>query len=144
MSFSTHIIAADDDDFPALASAADPLSEWSGIEAPGFDTTKLALLDCLLTGDLLQTALERYQPLYSVGDETIVVRLSDFVVEKLAAFDAEALAEIAGELAATQDFEREQWPVDAVSGRLSELAELAQLAESQGQALFARIVLALD
>lgn len=144
MSFSTQIIAAADEDFLALASAADPLNEWSGIEAPGFDTTKLALLDCLLTGDLLQTALERYEPIYAVGEETTIVRLSDFVVDRLAAFDADALREIAVELAATQDFEREQWPVDTVLGQLAELAELAQLAESQGQALFARIVLSFD
>ena len=47
-----------------------------------------------------------------------------------------ASAEVARELAASEEFEREQWELDTVLGQLIELAELAQLAESQGQALF--------
>ena len=144
MRFLTHIIAADAEDLAAIAVAADPLGNWSGIEAPGFDTIKFALLHSLLTGDPLHTALERYQPICTVADETIVLHLSDLVVEKLASFDEDALRAMAGELAATQDFENEQWSTESVLARLGEFAELAQLAESQGQTLFARIVLQLD
>ena len=144
MRFLTHIIAADADDLAAIAVAPDPLANWSGIEAAGFDTVKFALLHSLLTGDALQTALERYQPICSVADEAIVLHLSEFVTERLAACDEAALQELAGELAATQDFENEQWPVETVLARLTELGELSQLAESQGQALFARIALQVD
>ena len=144
MRFITHIIAADVEDLAAIAVAPDPLANWSGVEAAGFDTIKFALLHSLLTGDPLQTALERYQPICTVADETIILHLSELVVEKLASFGEDALLELAGELAATQDFENEQWAVETVFARLSELAELAQLAESQGQALFARIALQLD
>lgn len=144
MRFITHIIAADAEDLAAVAVAPDPLANWSGIEAAGLDTVQFALLHSLLTGDTLQTALERYQPICAIADETIVLHLSELVVEKLASFDEDALHELANELAATQDFENEQWSVETVLARLSELAELAQLAESQGQALFARIALQLD
>ena len=144
MRFITHITAADVEDLAAIAVAPDPLANWSGVEAAGFDTIKFALLHSLLTGDPLQTALERYQPICTVADETIILHLSELVVEKLASFGENALLELAGELAATQDFENEQWTVETVLARLSELAELAQLAESQGQALFARIALQLD
>ena len=144
MRFITHIIAADVEDLAAIAVAPDPLANWSGVEAAGFDTIKFALLHSLLTGDPLQTALERYQPICTVADETIVLHLSDLVVEKLASFDEDALQAMAGELAATQDFENEQWSTESVLARLGEFAELAQLAESQGQTLFARIALQLD
>lgn len=144
MRFLTHIIAADADDLAAIAVASEPIANWSGIEAPGFDTVKFALLHSLLTGDPLHTALERYQPICTVADETIVLHLSDLVVERLASFGEDALSDLADELAATQDFENEQWPVETVLARLVELAELAQLAESQGQRLFARIALHLD
>ena len=102
MRFITHIIAADAEDLAAIAVAPDPLGNWSGVEAPGFDTVKFALLHSLLTGDPLHTALERYQPICTVADETIILHLSDLVVEKLASFDEDALQELAGELAATQ------------------------------------------
>ena len=144
MRFITHIIAADAEDLAAIAVAPEPLANWSGVEAPGFDTVKFALLHSLLTGDPLHTALERYQPICTVADETIILHLSDLLVERLASFDEDALHELAGELAATQDFENEQWTVETVLARLGEFAELAQLAESQGQALFARIALQLD
>ena len=144
MRFLTHIIAADAEDLAAIAVAAEPLTNWSGIEAAGFDTVKFALLHSLLTGDPLHIALERYQPICTVADETIVLHLSDLLVERLASFDEDALRDLATELAATQDFENEQWSVETVLGRLGELAELAQLAESQGQTLFARIALQLD
>ena len=85
-----------------------------------------------------------FPPICTVADESIILHLSELVVEKLASFGENALLELAGELAATQDFENEQWTVETVLARLSELAELAQLAESQGQALFARIALQLD
>lgn len=141
MRFLTHIIAAEAEEIGALGGSPDPLEQWSGIEAPGFDTDKFALLHSLLTGDTLQTALERYQPIYTLADETLVLHLSGFLVDRLASFDEDALHELAVELAATQDFENEQWPAETVLGLLTELAELAQLAESQGQSLFARITL---
>ena len=140
----THIVAADADEFLAVGEAANPLEQWSGFAAAGFDTVKIALLHCLLTGDTLQAALDRHQPLYLSSDEAIVVRLADETCEKLAAFDPQALSELARELAATADFEAERRPVDDVLALLSEVAELAQLAESQGQALFARIALLAD
>lgn len=144
MRFESYIIAADADELLALGESSNPLDEWSGIETPGFDTVKIATLHCLLTGDTLQTALELYEPVYPSSDETGILRIADAVLEKLAGFDDDALRAVAYELAATEDFEAEHWSVDDVLSRLSEIAELAQLAESQGQALFARIVLLLD
>lgn len=144
MRFETHIIAADADELAEVGEAANPLEQWSAIEAPGVDTFKLATLHGLLTGDTLQTALERYEPAYLGDNDAIVLRIADEVVDKLAAFGDDALRDVAIELAASEDFEKEHWPVDAVAGLLGELAELAQLAESQGQALFARIAVHHD
>jgi hypothetical protein len=65
-----------------------------------------------------------------------VVRVADLVLEKLATYDDEALAQLAQELAATEDFEIEEWLVDDVHALLMQCAQLARLADSQGQSLF--------
>ncbi len=136
MEIMTNIIAAEEEEYAAVGESSCPLDEWSGIEVPGLDTVKVALLHCLLTGDTLQMALDLYEPFYVAENETIVLRLADALLEKLAVLDADALENVASELAATEEYEREEWAVEDVLGQLTELAELAQLAESQGQVLF--------
>ena len=136
MEVVTHVVAAEEEKLAFVGESNAPLDEWSGIEVPGLDTAKFAMLHCLLTTDTLQVALDRCQPVYVSENETIVLRIADEVLEKLAAFDAEALESVAIELAATDEFEKAEWSLEDVLGQLTELAELAQLAESQGQALF--------
>ena len=66
----------------------------------------------------------------------MVLRLADEVVEKLAMLEEDALSRVAEELSATEEFELEQWDAGEVEDMVMELAELAQLAQSQDQALF--------
>ena len=136
MDFVTLVMAAGEDEYMAIGDSPNPLDEWSGIEAPGVDTVKLATLHCLLADDSLQAALDLYEPIYESANDTIVIRLPDQIVERLAELDEDGLENVAGELVATEEYEREQWDVEELLARLSDLAELAQLAESQGQALF--------
>jgi hypothetical protein len=144
MEFMTNIVAAEEDEYTAIGESTCPLDEWSGIEAPGLDTVKVALLHCLLTGDPLQMALDLYEPVYVSESETLVLRIAEELLEKLAVLDEEALENVASELAASEDFESEQWAADDVLAQLTELADLAQLAESQGQALFVWMALVQD
>lgn len=136
MELMTTIVAAEEDEYTAVAESSCPLDQWSGIEAPGLDTVKVAILHCLLTGDPLQMALDLYEPVYVTESETVVFRIAEELLEKLAVLDEEALKNVASELAATEDFECEQWEADDILAQLTELADLAQLAESQGQSLF--------
>lgn len=141
MDIMTNIIAAEEDEYTAIGESACPLDEWSGIEAPGLDTLKVVTLHCLLTGDSMQMALDLYEPVYISASETVVLRIADELLEKLAALDEDALESVAGELAASEEFEADEWDPEDVLAQLTELAELAQLAESQGQNLFAWIFL---
>ncbi len=136
MEILTHVIAAEEDALVQVGESTAPLDEWSGVSTPAWDTAKFAMLHCLLTEDTLQTALDRCQPVYLSDNEIIVLRVADQVQEKLAAFDAPALECVAVELAASDEFEKANWRVEDVLALLVELAELAQLAESQGQVLF--------
>ncbi len=137
MQFASWIVAAGDDEYADVGEAAQPLNDWSGIESPGFDTECLAALDALLSGDTWQAALDRYEPVYvSVGDDTAVLRLTDELLAALAAIDDEVIESLAAELAAAEAFEEAGWPEERVFDLLSELAALAQLAESQAQNLF--------
>ena len=142
MEFVTYIVAAEEDECMVVGESSCPMDEWSGIEAPGLDTVKIAMLHCLLVGDTLQTALDLYEPVYVAESEAVVLRIADDVLEKLTVLDEDALESVATELATTDEFEREQRNVEDVLAHLIELAELAQLAESQGQVLFVWMSLA--
>jgi len=84
----------------------------------------------------MQMALDLYEPAYVSAGETVVLRLADELLAKLALLSGEALENVASELALTEEFERDHWEAEAVLEQLAELSGLAQLAESQGQVLF--------
>ncbi|HRC61343.1 conserved hypothetical protein [Candidatus Propionivibrio aalborgensis] len=144
MEIVTHIVAADDDEYQAVGDSINPLDEWSGIEAPRLDTIKIATLHSLLTGDPLQVALDLYEPVYVAENETVVLRIADELMEKLATLDEDELENVAIEVAATEEFETEQWDTEDIQEQLILLGDLAQLAESQGQALFVWMCLLQD
>jgi hypothetical protein len=132
----TNIVAAEEDEYAAIGESLRPLEEWSGIERRGIDTAKIATLHCLLTGEEFDMAISAYEPVYVGGEGAIVLRLADEVAQRLATLDEEALELVAGELAATEDFEMEQWDPDEVLALVLDLADLARLADAQGQVLF--------
>lgn len=136
MGILTNIVAAEEDEFAAIGDSLHPVEEWSGLERRDIDTAKIATLHCLLTGDELEQALYVYEPLYVGVEGAMVLRLADEVVDKLASLDQDALDQVGAELAATEEFEMEQWDPDEVQDMVLELAELAQLAQSQEQSLF--------
>lgn len=137
MAILTSIIAAEDEELEAIGESLNPIEEWSGIQMRDLDTAKIATLHCLLTGDLFDDALAHYEPVYvSNAEGALVLRLTDEVMQQLAELDDEALEEVAAELSATEEFENEEWDDDQVTAMLADLAQLARLADSQGQALF--------
>jgi len=132
----TNIIAAEEDEYVAIGESLRPVDEWSGIERRGIDTAKIATLHCLLTGDEFEEAVGGYEPVYVADEGAVVLRLADEVMERLATLDEDALELVAEELAATEEYEMEQWETAEVQAMVFELADLARLAESQGQVLF--------
>ena len=137
MGIVTNIIAAEDDEIEAIGESLHPVDKWSGIEMRDVDTAKIATLHSLLTGDLFDDAVAHYEPVYVSNVEgALVLRLADEVTERLAELDEEPLDQVAAELAPTEEFESTGWEEEAIAAMLAELAELARLADSQGQALF--------
>jgi hypothetical protein len=134
MGLLVNIVVADEEEIEAVGLSQHPVDEWSGIEAREIDTAKLAMLHCLLTGDNFEDALSAYEPVF-VGDEegAVVLRLPNEVADKLASFEEEALEQVGEELAATEEFEMNNWPLEEVQSLVVQLGDLAQLAESQGQ-----------
>src|ERR1035437_6545112 len=114
MEIVTIVVAAEEDELSSIGESNAPLDEWSGIEATGLDTLKVATLHCLLTGDSMQMALDLYEPAYVSAGETVVLRLADEVLEKLATLDGDAMEDVASELALTEEFERALWATEAV------------------------------
>lgn len=139
MSILTNIIAAEDDEIEAIGESLRPVDEWSGLELRDIDTPKIATLHSLLTGELFDDAVAQCEPIYvSASEGAVVLRLADAVTTRLAELaDAEdALEAVAAELAATEEFEYTGWEDEAIAAMLAELADLARLADAQGQALF--------
>ncbi|MBK9020770.1 MAG: hypothetical protein IPL72_12540 [Sulfuritalea sp.] len=136
MGILTQIVAAEEDEFVAIGESLRPLDEWSGIERRGIDTAKIATLHCLLTGEEFDMAISAYEPVHVGSEGAVVLRLADEVTERLATLEEEALELVAGELAATEDFEMEQWDPEEVLALVLDLADLARLADAQGQVLF--------
>jgi hypothetical protein len=132
----TQIVAAEEDEYVAIGESLRPLEEWSGIERRGIDTAKIATLHCLLTGEEFDLAISAYEPVHVGGEGAVVLRLADEATERLATLDEEALELVAAELAATEDFEMEQWDPEEVLALVLDLADLARLADAQGQVLF--------
>lgn len=136
MGILTNIVAAEEDEIIAIGESLRPVDEWSGIERRGIDTAKIATLHCLLTGDEFEEAVSCYEPVYVSDEGAVVLRLADAVTERLATLDDEALDLVGEELAATEEYEQEQWETEDVQAMMIDLGELARLADSQSQALF--------
>lgn len=136
MGILTNIVAAEDDDIAAIGESLRPVDEWSGIERRGIDTAKIATLHCLLTGDEFEEAISAYEPVYFAEEGAVVLRIADEVLQRLATLEEDALELVATELAATEEYEMEQWDAEEVQALVLDLADLARLADSQGQALF--------
>jgi hypothetical protein len=137
MSILTCIIAAEEDEVEAIGESLQPVNEWSGITLRDVGVARIATLHCLLTGDLFDDAVILYEPIYvSAAEGAEVLRLSDEAMERLANIDEDALEAIAAELNATDEFESAGWEEETVAAMLAALADLARLAESQGQSLF--------
>jgi hypothetical protein len=136
MAILTQFIAAEDDEIETIAAAEDPLEEWSGIQLRDFDAGKIATLHALLTGDLFDEALACYEPLLVSDSEGVVMlRVADELASHLTTLGEEVLGDVAAELAATEEFEDAGWDEEAIAAMLADLADLARLADAQGQAL---------
>lgn len=137
MGILTNIVAAEEDEVEAIGDSLQPADEWSGISLRDVSIAKLATLHSLLTGDLFEDAAALCEPIYiSPAEGALVLRLADELKERLAEIDEDTLDAVAAELAATEEFETAGWDEEAVGEMLADLADLARLAESQGQTLF--------
>lgn len=133
MGILTNIVAAEEDEIIAVGESLRPCDEWSGLERRGVDTGKIVTLHCLLTGDLYEQAAALYEPIYVSDEGAVVIKLADYAMERLIELEEYALDEVAAELSATEEFELEHWDAEEVHAMVMELADLARLAESQGQ-----------
>lgn len=138
MALLTQLLAAEEDEVEAIGESLQPLDEWSGIQLRDLTIPRIATLHSVLTGDLYDDACALYEPAHvSELEGAIVLRMADAVTERLVELDEDAIDAIATELVATEDFEYAGWDEEEVVAMLSDLADLARLADSQGQVLFA-------
>lgn len=138
MAILTNIIAAEEDELEAICASAEPCDEWSGLSLRDFTIPKIATLHCVLTGDLLDDAYALYEPShFSEIEGAIILQLASTLAERLASLDEDALAAVTEELRGTEEFEDAGWGEDEVAEMLYGLVDLARLADSQGQVLFA-------
>lgn len=137
MGMRVNVVVADLEDAGAIIESEKPVEEWKGFEANGLDPAKFAMLHALLSGELFDEALDECGPLHAASDEgPWLMKLPDDSVAHLAELEEDALDQVGGELAATEEFEEDGWSVDEVKGLVVALADLAGVARAQGRALF--------
>ncbi|MHB9118013.1 MAG: hypothetical protein ACYC2R_07040 [Burkholderiales bacterium] len=137
MEFSSVIVTGDLSETEAICQSPNPLENWRGIESKGMGPVKIATLQSLLTGQTFDEAFCEYDHAIEASDEgPWVIRLPDLLVERLAELDEYALECVAEELVATEEFERDGWPLEAVHVFLEALADLANVGLVNENALF--------
>jgi hypothetical protein len=140
MVMTATLVIADPDEVEAIGESFAPLQDWRGVELQGIDPAKIAMLHCILTGDAFDEVLTQYEPVYAASAEgPWVIAVPQAPIEKLPLLEEEVLEQIGDEWAATEDFERDNWPVTAVQEVLAELAALASIGIAQEKAMFIRI-----
>lgn len=137
MGMLVNVVVADAEDAGAIIESEKPVEEWKGFEAKGLDQAKFAMLHALLSGELFDEAMGECGPLYGASDDgPWLMKLPDDSVAQLARLDEDALDRVGEELAMTEEFEEDGWSVDEVRGFVTELADLAGVADAQGRAMF--------
>ncbi|MBZ0132603.1 MAG: hypothetical protein M9884_14310 [Rhodocyclaceae bacterium] len=138
MGMLVNVVVADPEDAGAIIESPKPIEEeWKGFESRGLDQAKFAMLHALLTGELFDEAMSDCGPVYAASEEgPWLMKLPDETVQRLARLDEDALDRVGEELAATEEFEADGWPSDAVMGFVNDLADLAGVARAQGRAMF--------
>ena len=132
-----NIVIADENDAEDIGQSSWPIEDWQGIEVRGIDLAKIATLHCLLTGQNFDEASIEYAPVFAASEEgPWVIPFPREPMERLAALEEDALEQVGEELAATEEFERDDWPVEKTQDLLAELSELARVALEQEKSLF--------
>jgi len=110
-----NVVVADREDAGPIIESSRPIEEWKGFEARGLDQAKFAMLHALLSGELFDEALGACGPVYAADDDgPWLMTPPDETVAQLARLEEDALDRVGEELAATEEFEEEGWPVDEV------------------------------
>lgn len=132
-----NIVIGEPDEVMAIGESLSPLEDWQGMEASGIDLEKLAMLQSLLTGQTFDEAFDEYLTLFAASEEgPWIIRFPEAPMEKLAALEEDALERVGEELAATEEFEQDEWTAEEVQDFLMALSELAGIAVSQEKMLF--------
>lgn len=137
MDVSTNIVIGDINDIEEIGEASSPIENWRGFEIRGIDPAKMATLHAILTGQTFDDAYGEYLLAFDASEQgPWVAKIPDEPMERLAVLEDDVLEQIGEELAATEEFERDGWPVEEVQIFLAELAALAGVAIVQRKTMF--------
>lgn len=141
MDVTASVVVAELDEAADIVGSERPVDDWQGFEARGVDRDMFAMLHALLCGQYFEEAQRDLGLLHAASAQgPWLLRFPAASVKRLAELDEAGLEAVGAELAATEDFEAEEWAVEDVQKFVDQMAELAGRAESQGKAVFLWIV----
>ena len=141
MSVTASVMAANLGEAADIVASGKPIDDWKGFEVRGVDQARFAMLHALLSGQYFDEAQRDLGLLHAESEEgPWLLRFPAASVQRLAALDEAGLEAVGDELAATEDFEAEEWAVEDVQKLVLQMAELAATATAQGKAIFLWIV----
>lgn len=140
---TTQIVMADEREAAELAEDASPCGRWPGIDAPGVDQVKLAMLwDLVSAEDGGDHRLDAFAPLEEVSpDGPWVFRVPAPLVAALAALEVARAAEVASAWAATDELQVDGWEPEDVRQLLDGLRGVARAAGAARKPLLMRVSL---
>lgn len=143
----TDLIAATEEDAPAILNAQGHANIWPTLEAKGMDQVKLASLRFILKGLPLDEGpvveyTKDFKLLVDGGEDGPWIQaLPDDLVQLLAVMPAADIAKVAAAWANTEEARLDRWQAADVEPGLGELSALAAGAVAQGKRLLLWICL---
>ena len=133
MGVLTEIIIADHFESEQLADAINPTETWEGIDAKGIDPVKLGKLYAILSGCEFEATIPIFDQLAGGDEGPWVLKTPPDRPDLLTAMtDPDPVAQ---QWAATEEFQLDGWPLDAVKETLSKLTRLAARSKELGKPL---------
>jgi hypothetical protein len=137
MQISMNIVIGEPSEITAIGESLSPLEDWQGMDASSLNLEKLAMLQSILSGQTFDEAFDEYRPLFTASEEgPWLIRFPHESIRKLSELEEDALERISEELAASDEFEKDEWTADDAQDFLMVLSQLAESAVDQEKTLF--------
>jgi hypothetical protein len=138
----TDVFAATESEVRGLAPDDYLPDQFPSVKSKALDPVKFGVLQNILLGTEVQTAVKQHELMYEVSEDgPWVFRIPAELSGVLATMNGQHLDDAAKKWSRTQEFQLDHWDYVDVADVLRKIAQLARQARSDGQSLFVWVCL---